>query len=121
MRSHKKIWNNFTKFVLWGTIAVITILVLWLYFSFINENRFNKENRDIEQRIAITPEVIKKYKSIGLEVCLSKNYGSHLGINDEIYRNEGAKILKSEKKFFSFRRAILQMNILNDTNLNKLK
>ena len=25
--SHKKTWNNFTKFVLWGTIAVILILV----------------------------------------------------------------------------------------------
>ena len=44
------------------------------------------ENRNIEQRIAITPEVIKKYKSIGLEVCLTKNYGVHLGINDKLYQ-----------------------------------
>ena len=59
------------------------------------------ENRDIEQRIAITPEVIKKYKSIGLEVCLSKNYGVHLGINDKVYENEGAVILKSEEEVIS--------------------
>ena len=78
------------------------------------------ENRDIEQRIAITPEVIKKYKSIGLEVCLSKNYGVHLGINDKVYENEGAVILKSEEEVISISSAILQMNILNDTNLNKL-
>ena len=78
------------------------------------------ENRDIEQRIAITPEVIKKYKSIGLEVCLSKNYGVHLGINDKVYENEGAVILKSEEEVISVSSAILQMNILNDTNLNKL-
>ena len=78
------------------------------------------ENRDIEQRIAITPEVIKKYKSIGLEVCLSKNYGEHLGINDKVYENEGAVILKSEEEVISVSSAILQMNILNDTNLNKL-
>ena len=25
---HKNIWNNFTKFVLWGTVAVIGVLVL---------------------------------------------------------------------------------------------
>ena len=26
--SHKKTWENFTKFVLWGTISVIAILVV---------------------------------------------------------------------------------------------
>ena len=38
-----------------------------------------KENQNIEKRIAITPEIIKKYSSLGFEICLSKNYGSHLG------------------------------------------
>ena len=26
--NHKNTWNNFTKFVLWGTIAVISVLIL---------------------------------------------------------------------------------------------
>ena len=26
--NHKNTWNNFTKFVLWGTISVICILIL---------------------------------------------------------------------------------------------
>ena len=30
--SHKNTWNNFTKFVLWGTVAVIAILVLMAVF-----------------------------------------------------------------------------------------
>ena len=30
--SHKKTWNNFTKFVLWGTVAVISVLVLMAIF-----------------------------------------------------------------------------------------
>ena len=30
--SHKNTWNNFTKFVLWGTIAVICILGLMAIF-----------------------------------------------------------------------------------------
>ena len=38
--SHKKTWNNFTKFVLWGSIAVVLILVLMAIFL-LNENRFN--------------------------------------------------------------------------------
>ena len=24
---HKNTWNNFTKFVLWGTVAVVVVLV----------------------------------------------------------------------------------------------
>jgi len=30
--SHKSTWNNFTKFVTWGTIAVIIVLVLMAIF-----------------------------------------------------------------------------------------
>ena len=47
------------------------------------------ENSKIEKRVAITPEVVKKYKSIGLNVYLSKGYASHLGISDKDYENEG--------------------------------
>ena len=31
-QNHKNTWNNFTKFVLWGTIVVILILVLMAIF-----------------------------------------------------------------------------------------
>ena len=41
------------------------------------------ENHKIEKRVAITPEIAKKYISLGLEVSLSENYGSHLGIKNE--------------------------------------
>ncbi len=30
--NHKKTWNNFTKLVLWGTIVVISVLVLMAIF-----------------------------------------------------------------------------------------
>ena len=32
--NHKNTWNNFTKFVLWGTVAVITVLVLMAIFLY---------------------------------------------------------------------------------------
>ena len=41
------------------------------------------ENQKFEKRIAITPEIVKKYISIGFEVSLIQNYGKHLGIDDE--------------------------------------
>ena len=30
--SHKNTWNNFTKFVLWGSIAVVLVLILMAIF-----------------------------------------------------------------------------------------
>ena len=31
-QNHKNTWNNFTKYVLWGTVAVISVLVLMAIF-----------------------------------------------------------------------------------------
>ena len=38
---HKNTWNNFTKFVLWGSVAVALILVLMVIFLFKNDYWFN--------------------------------------------------------------------------------
>ena len=78
------------------------------------------ENIETEKRVAITPDVIKKYKSLGLNVHLSKNYALHLGISDDLYIAEGASIL-SDDEIISNSNAILQMNIPSDEILKKLK
>jgi len=31
-QNHKDTWNYFTKFVLWGTVAIIVVLVLMAIF-----------------------------------------------------------------------------------------
>ena len=64
--NHKKTWNNFTKFVLWGTVAVIAVLVLMAIFLL--QGLFMKiasisEDKTLEKRVAITPEIAKKYLS----------------------------------------------------------
>ena len=56
------------------------------------------ENQKIEKRIAITPDIAKKYIALGFEVSLSESYGNHLGINDDAYAQLGVKIFKNEKK-----------------------
>ena len=78
------------------------------------------ENLEIEKRVAITPDIIKKYKSIGMDVLINKNYALHIGIDDKEYEKEGAKITNLEDVILSSN-VIIQMNILNDENLNKLK
>ena len=78
------------------------------------------ENLNLEQRVAITPDIVKRYKSLGLQVYLSKDYATHLGISDKSYETEGASI-KSIDETISTSDAILQMNIPSNENLDKLK
>ena len=79
------------------------------------------ENQSIEKRIAITPEVVKKYISLGFEICLIKNYGTHLGINDENYLNVGAKISKDEKEILKSSDIIVQLGMLSDEKSSLIK
>ena len=79
------------------------------------------ENKAIEKRIAITPEIVKKYLSLGLEVYLIENYGSHLGIKDEQYIEMGAKISKGESDVLNTSDIIIQLGMLSDDKVSSLK
>ena len=59
------------------------------------------ENQKIEKRIAITPEIAKKYISLGFDVQLSKNYGTHLGITDDEYKKIGVNFLSDDKEIIN--------------------
>ena len=78
------------------------------------------ENQSIEKRIAVTPEIVKKYISLGFEVCLVKNYGTHLGIKDEQYIEMGV-IFKDEIEILSSSDVIIQLGILSDEKNSKIK
>ena len=81
------------------------------------------ENLKIEKRIAITPEISKKYISLGFEVSLSENYGTHLGIKDDEYKELGVSILKDEKEIITSADIIVQLGLLDDekSSLKSLK
>ena len=69
------------------------------------------ENKDIEKRIAITPDIAKKYIGLGVELSLSENYGLHLGFKDEEYKELGVKILKDEKEALGNADIIVQLGL----------
>ena len=79
------------------------------------------ENLDFEKRVSITPEVLKKYKALGIDINLTKGYASHLGFTDQLYKSEGANIFDNDDQVLSNSDAILQMNIPKDEILNKIK
>ena len=79
------------------------------------------ENLSIEKRIAITPEIAKKYISLGLEVVLPENYADHLGIKDKEYLKYGVKIFKNDKEAINNADIIVQLGLLNETNSSLVK
>ena len=79
------------------------------------------ENQNLEKRIAVTPETVKKYTSLGFEVLLSKNYGLHLGINDKEFLDLGAKISNDENEILSNSDIIIQLGMLSDDKSSLIK
>ena len=79
------------------------------------------ENQKIEKRIAITPEIAKKYISLGFDVQLSKNYGTHLGITDDEYKKIGVKFLSDDKEIINLSNIIVQLGLLSDDKSSLLK
>ncbi len=79
------------------------------------------ENQKIEKRISITPEIAKKYISLGFEISLSKNYASHLGIIDNDYTNLGVKILKDDNEIISNSDLLIQLGLLSDEKCSIIK
>ena len=79
------------------------------------------ENKKIEKRIAVTPDIAKKYIDLGFEVLLSENYGSHLGITDNSFKEVGAKVIKDEKDLFNDADLFIQLGLPSDEKLSFFK
>ena len=79
------------------------------------------ENKNLEKRISITPEIAKKYINLGFEVQLSKNYGKHLGFKEEEYNELGVKFIGDDKKLLENADIIIQMSLLEEEKISYLK
>jgi H+-translocating NAD(P) transhydrogenase subunit alpha len=75
------------------------------------------ENKKIEKRIAITPDIAKKYIALGLEVSLPENYGEHLGFKDNIFKELGVKISQDEKEIINSADIIVQLGLPSDDKI----
>ena len=79
------------------------------------------EDKQIEKRIAITPEIAKKYISLGFEVGLSENYGEHLGIKDNEFTEIGVEISNDDKKIIDSSDIIVQLGLPADDKISLIK
>jgi H+-translocating NAD(P) transhydrogenase subunit alpha len=79
------------------------------------------EDKKIEKRIAVTPDIAKKYIDLGFELSLPENYGTHLGIKDNLFKDVGAKIIKNEKELISNSDLIIQLGLIQEDKLSLVK
>ena len=79
------------------------------------------ENKQSEKRIAITPEVSKKYINLGFKVSLIENYGLHLGYDDNQFKELGVNIIKDEKELINNSDIIVQLGLLSDDKISLIK
>ena len=79
------------------------------------------ENKDLEKRISITPEIAKKYISLGLKVSLPKSYGDHLGFSDNEFKDAGVNIINDENEIIKSSQIITQVGLLSDEKLSIFK
>ena len=78
------------------------------------------ENKEIEKRISITPDIAKKYIDVGFQIFIESKYGSHLGISDDEFLKLGCKIEKKEN-ILKQSDIILQLNFLEEDCLEYIK
>jgi len=79
------------------------------------------ENKKFEKRVAISPDIAKKYISLGLEVFLSENYGEHLGFKDSEYKDLGVKISKDTKEIVTGADVMVQLGLPSDDITSLIK
>ena len=78
------------------------------------------EDKKVEKRISITPEIAKKYISMGFGVSLSESYGEHLGFSDDEYKKLDVKISKNENELIDSADVIVQLGLPSEDKLNKI-
>ena len=79
------------------------------------------ENQNIEKRVSITPEIAKKYISLGFRLTLPNNYGAHLGFRDEDYKNLGVNVINNEDEIINNSEIITQLGLPDDEKLTSFK
>ena len=78
------------------------------------------ENKELERRVAITPDVVKKYVSQGFKVLIEKDYGNHLGFSDKEYQAEGCEI-ELRNNVIDKSNILLQLDIPSQEKLEQIK
>ncbi len=79
------------------------------------------ENKKFEKRVSLVPDIIKKYRNLGLEVQITKGYGDHIGFSDESYIKAGANILENKQEVLKKSNILIQLDLIEENDFINLK
>jgi H+-translocating NAD(P) transhydrogenase subunit alpha len=73
-----------------------------------------------DNRISITPEIVKKLQADNIQVFINKDYGRHSNINDQKFIEAGAKV-EEIKKIYSVSDVLVQISFEDNNVVQSLK
>ena len=79
------------------------------------------ESREGENRVAISPEVVKNMVKAGFSVQISSNAGKKAGQSDEAYRNAGAEILAGNPEVLAKADTVVMVNPPSEADVLQMK
>jgi NAD(P) transhydrogenase subunit alpha len=80
-----------------------------------------KETQDYENRVAASPDTIKKYIAMGCTVRVETGAGSNSSISDEQYRQAGAVIMGGAQETLKDADIVLKVQAPDDNELETMK
>ena len=80
-----------------------------------------KEDIAYEKRVSITPDSAKNLIGLGLEICIEKNYATHLGIEDKDFEILGVEIMQKSDEVLKSSDLIVKINCPNNTEIKNLR
>ena len=80
-----------------------------------------KEDLTSEKRVSLTPETAKNILGLGLKVFIEKSYATHLGIEDNEYKDIGVEIKTSSNEVLDSSNLIIKVNCPSENEINILK
>tara|TARA_B100001123_G_C15296640_1_gene1019453 strand:- start:1077 stop:2219 length:1143 start_codon:yes stop_codon:yes gene_type:complete len=80
-----------------------------------------RERQNYEKRVAITPEIVKKFISKNVDIIIESNAGISSNISDSDFKKSGAKIINTENKVLKEADILLSVSGPNSAaEVNKL-
>ena len=79
-----------------------------------------REDLSLERRVALTPEIAKKFINEGFEINLQKNYATHLGFEDKEYESLNVNFYENVEEVLKNSEILTQLNLPKKNLTEKL-
>jgi len=80
-----------------------------------------KETKEKENRVALTPDVVKSLVNAGFECLIEKSAGLNSYFSDDAYANAGATIIPDSKTLYGQADVVLKVNAPSSAEISMMK